>query len=78
MARFSLARYLLGAGEIEDGVRVLEQGLDREYPATPVLMNYYRLTAEMRRIQKDTAGYESLMRRVRLIAEKLQSAQGGN
>ena len=78
MARFSLARYLLGAGEIDEGVQVLEQGLDREYPATPVLMNYYRLTAEMRRIQKDMAGYESLMKRVRLIAEKLQRAQGGH
>jgi O-antigen ligase len=70
-ARFFYARFLLGRNSIKEGVRVLESGLEWPYPTSVLKMNYYRLTAEMRKINGDMQGYDELMTQVRHIADVL-------
>lgn len=70
-ARFRLARLLLGRNRIEQGVAVLEGGLIWPYPNSELKQQFYRLTAEMRRILGDQEGYAELIERSRAVATGL-------
>ena len=72
-ARFRLARLLLEQNRVEEGLGVLEAGLGKHYSADNLSMNYYRLTAEIRRITGDTEGYHTLMERVEGVRQKMSS-----
>jgi O-antigen ligase len=69
-ARFYLARFLLKQNRIGEGLEILEKGLTKSYPYEPLTVNYYRLTAEIRRIAGDEAGYERLMDRLKTAVDK--------
>lgn len=75
MARFSLARHYLAAGDIEKGTQLLESGLKWAYPPSVLQRNYYRLTAEMRRINGDQEGYRTLMKLVEDVQNTLVKHQ---
>lgn len=74
-ARFFLARIKLANNEIEAGVGLLEEGIDWHYPITELTLNYYRLTAELRRILGDQDGYQDLMHRIEDLRPRLTAAQ---
>jgi O-antigen ligase len=63
-ARFYLARFLLQQNRLEEGQAVLEEGIGKPYPYDQLSVNYYRLTAEIRRILGDQEGYEDLIARL--------------
>jgi O-antigen ligase len=69
-ARFYLARFLLKQNRVEEGLTILERGLSKSYPYESLTVNYYRLTAEIRRIAGDEAGYERLMNRLKTAVDK--------
>ncbi|MDI9244473.1 O-antigen ligase family protein [Marinobacter sp. CHS3-4] len=71
-ARFYLARFLLKQNRIEEGLKTLEKGMGKPYLYSPLTVNYYRLTAEIRRISGDQAGYESLMEQLTTAVEKIR------
>lgn len=64
-ARFYLARFMLQQNRLAEGQAVLENGLGKPYPYSRLSVNYYRLTAEMRRILGDQEGYQDLITRLR-------------
>lgn len=72
-ARFLLGRLLLGANRLEEGVEVLEKGIGQHHPTNELSINYYFLTAEMRRIMGNLESHRELMKTVesmRAQAEK--------
>jgi O-antigen ligase len=69
-ARFYLARFLLKQSRLEEGQAILEQGMTKPYSYNELSVNYYRLTAEMRRIMGNTQGYEQLMGRLNAAVAK--------
>jgi O-antigen ligase len=71
-ARFRLARILLNQNKVEQGLEVLERGLVWSYEDSQVKQQYYRLTAEIRRILGDNEGYAELIERSRRVADALR------
>jgi len=69
-ARFYLARFLLKQNRIEEGLSILEDGLQKQYSPSDLTTNYYRLTAEIRRITGDDQGYRELMEKMQEISRK--------
>jgi len=69
-ARFYLARFLLQQNRLEEGQAILEQGIEKPYAYNELSVNYYRLTAEIRRILGDPEGYQRLMSRLQDAIEK--------
>jgi O-antigen ligase len=69
-ARFYLARFLLQQNRLKEGQAVLEQGIEKPYAYNELSVNYYRLTAEIRRILGDPEGYQRLMSRLQEAIEK--------
>lgn len=69
-ARFYLARFLLEQNRLKEGQTILEQGIEKPYPYNELSVNYYRLTAEIRRILGNPEGYQQLMNRLQEAIEK--------
>lgn len=74
-ARFFYARFLLGNNQIDEGVEMLEGGLKWFFENSALKLNYFRLTAEMRKIRGDVQGYREMMEQVAIVGEKLQPKQ---
>ena len=72
-ARFRLGRLLLEQNRLGEGATALELGLHKPYTPSELSYNYYRLTAEMRRIMGHEEGYRvllGLVEQTRLALEK--------
>lgn len=68
--RFYFARFLLQQNRLDEGLEILEKGMDKPYAFSELSVNYYRLTAEMRRILGDEAGYQRLTQKLNTALEK--------
>ncbi len=70
-ARFRLARLLLEQNRVEEGLQILEAGLGKDYSPSTLSMNYFRLTAEIRRIVGDQDGYLELLESVKDVRKRM-------
>jgi O-antigen ligase len=71
-ARFRLARLLLEQNRLDEGLAILEAGLGKHYETNNLSLNYYRLTAEMRRIMGDAEGYKELLEEVEKVGRRME------
>ena len=71
-ARFRLARLMLEDNRLKEGLAVLEGGIEKSYESNSLTQNYFRLTAEMRRILGDDQGYRELLEEVEKVKRRIE------